>query len=600
MIEQTTMLAPSPRGAPSVTLRDYQAECIEKIWQAWESGIHCPLVELPTGAGKTVIFNMIIYQFLQKFPYKRVLVLAHRKELVEQADDKFRRFIGSGYNIGIIAASINRWDFHGQIIFASKDSIQNHKRIAQMLAYGEFGLVVTDEAHHAVAKTYTTIFNALSAVNPELWMLGVSATLERADGLEFGDIFTPCPWNENGLAYSIDLPGLLKGRYLTIPRYLIVKTGVSLKGIKKTAGDYNQNQLSHRFETPEVFAMVVKAHLENAGDRQAVAFTVSVLGAKALAELFNTRGITAASIDGSMAKEDRERILASFETGEIRVLCNCAVLTEGYDYAGIEAVHMIRPTENKSLSKQCFGRGLRPRNGRQAEEGEDCLIFLYAPLGFNMLAKTGYVLGLSDKDQAQMEKAQKGLNQIEMKIEDGGILAGFAFSDHIEMAGLGIDGLTIIAREVNYLEETKYLWYKDQDGSGWLTLGLGIGKKDGIERILAISPRDADGNHTLYTMGRRDWNTPWSCHHHSTGTFEKITETANDIAGRYALPVLSEKNKSWMRGPASIKQIGFLEKLARKAPGKNTVPAGITAGQAAELINYFQAMIVLKSKGVEV
>lgn len=150
------------------------------------------------------------------------------------------------------------------------------------------------------------------------------------------------------------------------------------------------------------------------------------------------------------------------------------------------------------------------------------------------------------------------------------------------------------------MAESKHIWYKDRDGSGWLTLGLGTSKKDNIERILAISPRGEAGEHTLHALGRKsvppgERRPPWSHQILKTGTFEAVTSYANEVADRHALAILSEKNKKWHAAPASEKQLAFLSKLA----GRNPIPTGITSGQAAELINYYQAMAGLKAGGVQ-
>lgn len=587
-------------SAPTLQLRDYQTEAIEAYDRAMGIELRNPLIVLPTGAGKTVLFLGIGDRHLQANPEGRVLVIAHRKELVTQPEDRFRTFYGDKYSTGVISATAKRYEYSAQVIFAGKDTIISDRHMTRLLAYGPITLLITDEAHHAQAVTYRRVVDKVKAVNPRLIHLGVTATPTRADGQGLGRVFDAAPWSKNGAIYSKSLIDLIP-RYLVPPRWLVIKTGVSLDGVKSRGGDYIESQLKQRYETPQTLAYVVKAHKEHAMGKRSIAFTISVQGAKDLAALFNHQGIPADHIDGTMAPEDRAEVLRKFQAGEIEVLANCAILTEGFDDPAIEVIHMVRPTKSDGLYLQCIGRGLRPRNGHMPEIGESCLILEYAPEAVRSLEHVGFLMGVPPAEQSKLKLAQDQLDRINTEIKEGEIQAGFAFDGRIELAGVGIDGLAIIAMEMNYLESTRWHWH--QDDSGWLSLSLGESAVDHMDRILILSPR-AEGQHTLYGMIRRavpyDPNRrgpppepgPWKIYQIGRGDFQTMTDRADQTSRTHANKTLASKDQSWHAQPMSEAQEATIKKLSRK----RTIEP-LTKGQASQRISHLKALAALRAAG---
>jgi superfamily II DNA or RNA helicase len=580
-------------GSATLTLRDYQQDAIKAFDRALAEKIRRPLIVMPTGAGKTVLFLAILDLILTRNPQARAMVIAHRKELVIQPEQRFSRFFGNKYRTGVISAKASRFEYAGQITFAGKDTVINPKHMDRLLANGQIDVLITDECHHAEAASYRRLVGMLESVNPDLIHLGVTATPRRGDGKGLGNVFDAAPWAKNGAIYSLALRDLIP-RYLVPPRWLAIKTGISLKGVHTKGGDYVQNELKNAFETDDCLALVVKAHQEHAAGRKAIAFTISVEGAHDLAARLNEAGVPARAIDGTMGDDERVEVLQWFATTPDGVLCNCAILTEGFDDPSVSAIHMVRPTKSDALYLQCIGRGLRPANGDKPEPGESCLILEYAPAATRQLAHVGFLMGVPPEEQKKLESAQDALDVITDDMDAGDVLAGFAFDGQIEMAGIGIDGLHIIAMELNYLEDSGFIWHRDPEG--WLSLGLGENPTDRHTRLIMISPRDRHGNHTIYGMIKppkrgADW-PEYKVYPQESGPFDQIKELAEERAREKAAAALAEKDKAWHNRPMSEGQERMIKFLTKK---RKIDP--MTQGEATKLINHLQGMRALKATG---
>lgn len=580
-------------------LRDYQEDAIAAWDRAMVENIRRPLIVLPTGAGKTVLFLAIIDRYLASHPGSRAMIIAHRKELVTQPESRFAQFFGNKYTTGVISAKARRYEYSGRITFAGKDTIIGQKHMPRLLANGPIDLLITDECHHAEAQTYRDLVTKLESVNPAMLHLGVTATPRRGDGKGLGNVFDAAPWNKNGAIYSLALRDLIP-RYLVSPRWLAIKTGISLKGVHTKGGDYVQGELKNAFETEECLAIVVHQHIEHASDRKAIAFTISVEGAHDLAQRFNDAGVPAGAIDGTMNDDDRTRVLDRFARNEIQVLCNCAILTEGFDDPTISAIHMVRPTKSDALYLQCIGRGLRPANGDRPQPGETCLILEYAPAATRQLAHVGFLMGVPQAEQRKLELAQDALDSLNDEIEIGDVLAGFAFDGQIEMGGIGIDGLSIIAMELNYLDDSAYIWHRDSER--WLSLGLGEGQ-DQLTRILMISPRSAEGTHVLYGLIRRKptRSNPYprfTVHKLAESDFETINTTAEDYARTRAAAQLASKDRSWHTREVSEGQQKMINGLARRLSMTGPArPKPTNQGEASQIISHLLGMEAIRNAG---
>lgn len=321
-------------------LRDYQTNLINQVFASWAKGSRKVLAQLPTGGGKTVIFSAIAKEFLKRG--EGVLVLAHRKELILQAGEKLEAV--SGLPVGYIKAGMPvAPDYDIQV--ASVQSLARRKR------YPEVGLVIVDEAHHAISKTYQDILKHYE----KAYILGVTATPCRTDGQGFKYTF-------DDLVCGPSVTELITEGHLSQFRIFAADTTIKTKGVKKTAGDFNQNQLSEVAQ--KINGSVVPTWRKFANGKQTVVFCVDVAHSKSVAETFQNAGITAEHLDGETPDDDRAATLNRFRTGQTTVLCNCGIVSEGFDVPAIEAIQCLRPTCSLILWLQMVGRSLRPSEGK--------------------------------------------------------------------------------------------------------------------------------------------------------------------------------------------------------------------------------------------
>lgn len=324
-------------------LRDYQEKLIAQVFEHWGSGFRRLVLQLPTGAGKTIIFSAIAREFLrQGFG---VLVLAHRLELITQAHEKLEAV--SGLPAGIIKAGFPLHpDYDIQV--ASVQSLARRKR------FPEAGLVVIDEAHHSSARTYGTILDAY----PNAFLLGVTATPARVDGQGFKYIY-------DDLICGPSVSWLIEQGYLCKFKLFAAAAQIRLKkGIRTTAGDYNQQDLAEAIDTSLVMGDLIATWRKYAQDKRTVVFTVDIKHSQHIAAAYNQAGIPAEHLDGETPEPERKAILERFRAGETLILSNCGLLGEGLDVPAIEAVQCVRPTRSLVLWLQIIGRALRPSPGK--------------------------------------------------------------------------------------------------------------------------------------------------------------------------------------------------------------------------------------------
>lgn len=336
--------------AGSPTLRPYQVAALAGVRQALAIALSTVLV-LATGCGKTVCFAELARETVARG--KRVLVLAHRSELLKQARSKLT-------DVGVDARIEKAEQRAGNapVVVASVQSL-TAKRLVQFDAR-QFGLVVVDEGHHALAPSYRAVLEHFAGVP----VLGVTATPDRADGKALGEVFS-------SVAYRYDLREAIRDKWLApIRARRVVVQGLDLSSVKTRAGDLAQDELAAIMADEGVMQGVASSLFDQAGDRKTIAFCVDVAGAHGLAEMLNRwRPGCARAIDGSADEFVREQLLVDFAAGEFQFLCNCALYLEGFDEPTITCVVIARPTKSRALYTQMVGRGTRLSPGKS-----DCLV----------------------------------------------------------------------------------------------------------------------------------------------------------------------------------------------------------------------------------
>jgi len=330
-------------------LRPYQSEAIAAIEDAERRGVRRPLLGLPTGTGKTVIFAALIRRRGGK-----ALVLAHRDELLVQARDKIRQ-VDSTAVVGLVKAEADETD--EPVVVASMQTLARESRLMHLPR--RFETVVVDEAHHATADSYRRVLNW---VEESALVLGVTATPERADKASLGEV-----WEE--IVYSRSLLEMIRSGYLVDLRGLRVRLDVDFSRLRVSHGDFVDSEAAAALTAANAPAHASDAYLEHADGRKALLFTPTVELAHLMAEAFCARGIAAEAVDGSLPHEERRGVLARLRSGETQVVANCAVLTEGFDEPSVDCVVVARPTRSRILYVQMIGRGTRTFLNKR-----DCLI----------------------------------------------------------------------------------------------------------------------------------------------------------------------------------------------------------------------------------
>ena len=338
--------------------RPYQLEAIRAV-EASFAQYRSALIVLPTGAGKTIIFAHLCNRMMGS---GRCMILAHREELITQAAAKVRAVTGIDPDIEMAERYANE---HGHFrgpspIVVSSIQTQNSgrkKKRMQRFDPGEFSLLVIDEAHHAPAKTYRNVVGYYEQ-NPNLRVLGVTATPDRTDELALGQVFKDCPF-----IYGIE-DAIADGWLVGIEQQYVVCGDLDFSSIHTTAGDLNQGELAAVVEEERALHEMVGPTIKIVGDRKTLFFATSVLQAERTAEIFNRhRDGMARCVFGHTPKDERRATLVDYARDRFQVLVNVGVATEGFDEPGIEVVAVGRPTKSRALYCQMIGRSTRPLGG---------------------------------------------------------------------------------------------------------------------------------------------------------------------------------------------------------------------------------------------
>jgi DNA repair protein RadD len=327
------------------TLRPYQIDVIAEFHQAARQFKRIILVA-PTGAGKTIIFTAIIKESVRR--HREVLVLAHRREIIGQTS---RKLDALGITHGMIQAGFPLMPL-ALVQVASIQTLWHRAMRSNRIELPPAKLVVVDECHHAPARSYRTILDAY----PDAIILGLTATPCRGDGRGLGGIFETiieCP----------QVAELIEQRYLVRSRVYAPSTP-DLSGMRVQAGDYVESQLANRMDRPKLIADIVATWHKYGERRKTVCFATGVGHSIHLRDEFINSGVRAEHIDGCTPKEERDATLVRLASGDIELVTNCMVLTEGWDMPEVGCCILARPTKKMGLFRQMIGRVLRPASGK--------------------------------------------------------------------------------------------------------------------------------------------------------------------------------------------------------------------------------------------
>ncbi len=325
-------------------LRKYQNEAKSAVLSEWDKGNRKTLLVLPTGTGKTVVFASVA-EFLVKNG-ERCLILAHRGELLTQAEDKIEKV--TGLKCATEKAEETCLGSFFRITVGSVQSLMRESRLKKF-PKDYFSSIIIDEAHHAVSDGYQKVISYFDKAK----LLGVTATPDRSDLKNLGEVF-------DSLAYEYSLPQAIKEGYLSPIKALTIPLEIDLSAVSVSAGDFKVGDLGTALDP--YLKKIADEMLNYCKDRKTVVFLPLIKTSEKFRDILNSKGFRAAEVNGN--SDNREQVLADFERGEYNVLCNSMLLTEGWDCPSVDCVIVLRPTKVRSLYCQMVGRGTRLCEGK--------------------------------------------------------------------------------------------------------------------------------------------------------------------------------------------------------------------------------------------
>lgn len=497
----------------TIRLRDYQRDAVAAAHKAHGDGIRRPAEVLATGAGKSVIIGEIARTSRHGVAGgRRVVIVAHREELVQQNAQKVRD-VAPDLRVGIVQAAANQVQAH--VISASVQTLLSPGRRAQIR---DVGLVIVDECHHGAARSYVDVLDHFGCMGGAASVagaraLGFTATMSRGDEKALGDI-----WQD--VVYVKDTAELIAEGYLVRPTAIRVRVDdLQLGRVRKQAGDYSLRGLGDAIEESLAPKKIVEAWREHADGRPTLVFAPLVSTAEVIRDEFRAAGVTAELVHGGTPKDERARVQRAYRDGTVSVLCNAMVFTEGTDLPMTSCVVIARPTMNPALFIQMVGRGLRlwPAGGKT-----DCIVLdvvgatnrhkLTAPVDlFGEEAVEGYdgqVLTEAERDEYEEAAAED--------LEEQQLL------DH----ALGLDQPQY--RDGALVHEVVDLF--EGSDAGWLRTYAGVWFLARAARYVAVLPR-VSGGYGVVLMDRvRVGASSWVIEHvselgyamaHAEGAVEK-------------------------------------------------------------------------------
>jgi superfamily II DNA or RNA helicase len=532
-----------PNTPETFAPRPYQTEAIKALISGWAAGPHNRLaVVLPTGAGKTVVFANLISELLGQLNGQRALVIAHREELIEQAADKVRA-VRPDLRVGVVKAERDE-HYDVDVIVASIQTLAVPRRRE---AIRDIGVVIVDECHHAAAPSYMTVLDHFGAWRG-LPVAGFTATMTRQDG-GLAEV-----WQD--VVFTLDILEMIEDGYLCDVRgKRVIVDGLDLDAVKTRAGDLQDGQLGQALEDSDAGPVVAKAYLDHAPDRAGVVFTPTVATAQSMAEAFTVAGIPAAAVWGDMPRDDRAATLARYKAGDLQVLANCMVLTEGFDAPWTSCAVIARPTKSAGLYCQMAGRALRLWEGKK-----DALIL--DVMGASTRHKLASIVDLTGRD-APMPTEDQTLREAVREAE--------------EKTQRRLDLSRIQVEEIDLFHGSPVRWLKTESGFWFIPVG------DAAYVFLIRNPADRtywlrrfDANNGLVAP-KQDIPLPLA------PAKAWLENQARVMGSRW----LASRTAPWRMKPASPKQLNFCQLKGI------SVPPGSTAGEVSDLQAVHQFTTIL-------
>lgn len=544
-----------------VKLWEHQKECIQAVKKEFAGGSKRTLAVLATGSGKTVIYLQLVDEWARAGA--RVLILAHRRELIHQPVDRAKQYFPTlAGKMGVAMANLNETD--AQVVVAT---IQTARRRLSELGGTAWDYVVLDEAHHGTAKTY----KKMVAQFPNAKWLGLTATPFRHDGDSLAEVF-------DSVAYRYPITTAIdRGTLVPFDAYGFTLP-LSVEGIEETADGWADDALGDLLSADNALEVIFTKWQEYCQDRRTICFTASVAQAYTTADYFKSHGVSAEAVDGSTPKKVRDNILGRFRTGAIQVVVNCQVWTEGVDVPEASAALMVCPTKSDLAYVQKLGRVLRTHKNKK-----DAIILDFAPMEDRNIVMAGDILGVPRIVEKEKIRAMHGGVMVgASRVDDHGLVAS-------------IDPAVVVVQALKYLRRGVLAWtIQDYFAVASLsdTMSIAVELPD-VTRIAKAEEMRKTSNwdenkEKLYKslLLYRLWvcekdEKYWTARFLGLfQTMELAVDAGEKMGAIHIQPKLAKKRRMWRAKPVSKPQVDYMKRLGV------TIPDHCSSGQAAQLITY--------------
>lgn len=541
-------------------LRPYQTKAIEAIVDAYKQGVRRQMVSMATGTGKTQVFANLPSVLHNLIPGK-ILVLAHRTELIDQAIEKIRSANPALIVSKEMASEVA--DTHADVIVASVASLgRKETKRAKTFDWSAISVVITDECHHATATTYGNIYEQIGILAPNSSKLhiGFTATAQRGDGVPLAHIY-------QRIVYTYDLRRAIEDGWLVDVRGLKVSTNTSLDHVHTIGGDFDGKELATTINTPERNRQILKTYLEYGDERKTLGFAVDVKHAQNLAELFQQAGLKAEAVwgDDPERQQKRERL----RTGETQIAFCCELWTEGFDEPSISCVLMARPSKSSVFFTQCVGRATRLYEGKT-----DCLIIDFVDLTKrHSLVTLPTLMGMAARLNLQGHSLLGSVRRLE---------AAQAEYQHLDFSNLDdIDNLEAHIEAIDLFKvkfspdvenNSDFSWHNS--ATGGYVLMLPTPEKDERNEIRITQNMLDKWEIKAYIKGKR--------YKGERDTVEAVFQAADKLVQDICPDALQlvKREATWHELSPTPAQLNLIAKFFRGKP----IPKDLTRGQASALI----------------
>ncbi len=566
-------------------LRAYQQKCIDSIISEARQGVTRQVMVLATGTGKTVIFGHLPSKVRDKG--KKTLILAHREELLTQAKDKILA-IDPTLKVGIEQGKYNLNELeidYLDVVIASVPTIgrAGSQRILKFKKE-EFGLIIVDECHHATSSTYVNIFKHFDVLKGEAGeannrvLLGCTATPSRADKVGLDKVF-------DKIVFSYSIQQGIEDEHLSDIKAYTVQTNTDLSHVHTRMGDFAEGELAEAVNDESRNMLIVDSYKDIADHSKALVFAVNVEHAEDLTTCFKQAGYKADFVVGVTDKDYRKKLLADFKSGELEVLVNVGVLTEGFDEPSIETILMARPTKSSVLFAQIVGRGTRLFPGKEHVN----LIDFVDNTGRHSVIGIPSLFGMSKSLKGKGMRITEVVKKAEKILEanpDYDVESIEDWSDlNIKKIIKQVDILAQAELPAVVKSNSKYAWHRYLEGykiqfpateevKEVVTIMPNILNcyEVYVERLKKSAPDYKNGYHK-WTLDTKEMIGVYPV---LFDAFKKGDSWINNNKGGYS--TMMAQDSKWRKDGPSEKQIAFLKK--RNIP----IHKGLTKGLASNLI----------------